>query len=195
MYKDYCECHPETKYPVSTFRTHCSTDLGLTFRYTKEQDDWLRDNYPHLGARETQKRFLEKFGIKRGLCGIRTRCRDLGLTETPERKAEWRAENGKKHSVAIGSTHISEGGVQFIKTESGWRRMSHEIMGAVDKNSNIVHLDGNKLNNVRDNLMAISKQDSAKMAAYKFWSDNPVVTKTGILCCQLESALTLSKEV
>lgn len=189
MYKDYCECHPGTKYPVSTFRTHCSTDLGLTFRYTKEQEDWLRNNYPHLGARETQKRFLETFGIKRGLCGIRTKCNDLGLIETEERKKAWRAENGKRKAVPVGSKHISEGGVPFVKTENGWQRCSYVNAGNVPKNHQVVHLDGDKQNNDKDNLAVISKQDGAKMTAYKFWSVDRNITKAGIMCCQLETIL------
>lgn len=189
MFGKYREEHPGTTYSVSSFRTHCSSDLGLTFRYTKEQDDFLRENYPHLGAKETQKRFLEVFGINRGIQGLRTRCTVLGLHETPERKTHWRAENGRRRALPVGSTHISEGGVKFVKTKNGWKRESKAVYGDIPKDHYVVHLDGDKDNNEKQNLAAVSRQTSAKMTAYRFWNDNPVITKTAIMCCELENLI------
>lgn len=64
-------------------------------------------------------------------------------------------------------------------------------MTGVKKGENqvIVHIDGNKNNNDPDNLFIASRSTLGRMLKNQFWSDNPTITKTGLICCELEELL------
>lgn len=53
----------------------------------------------------------------------------------------------------------------------------------------LVHLDNDVTNNSVNNIRAISRSVNARMTANKFWSEDPDITKSGILCCELEELL------
>ncbi|MBR3243035.1 MAG: HNH endonuclease [Parasporobacterium sp.] len=188
MYEEYKVTH-KSSYPVSSFRSHCSQDLGLKRRYTPEQDKWLAENYPHMGAEKAHKAFEETFGIKKGLQGFKTHCNDLGLHVTDKRWREACQNNGHHEGMPIGAIRKRSRGVVFTKTEDGWKPLCHTLVGDIPKGHFVVHLDKDTTNNEKENLAVISRKVGARMTVNKFWSDNAELTKTGVLCCELEEAL------
>ena len=189
MYADYQKEHPESSYPVHSFRTHCNQDLRLTFRYTPEQDVWICDYYPEHGAKATLDAYTTKFGISRGIQGFKTHIKDLGLRVSEERLNEANKDNGHHEGMPEGTRTVRGRGQAWIKTKDGWKEEHKHLIGEIPKDCQIVHLDGNKANNSLDNLRVISKKTGARMTVNKFWSEEKEVTKAGILCGELEGIL------
>ena len=172
----------------STFKSHCNRVLDLNVQYTKEQIEWLKANYPRLGQAETTRQFNIKFQENKSRGAIKKKCNyELGLHVTEERLKRRATENtGRFHEV--GTIRPGANKELYIKMKDGWKPlkyMNHEkIMG-----KNLVYLDGNKNNVSDDNLMYITREVSARMIKNKFWSEDPEITRTGIICCELEQAL------
>lgn len=78
----------------------------------------------------------------------------------------------------------------MIKTENGWMRLGQMLN--VPKGCYAVHLDNDITNNNPDNIVIISKATSMRMTINSFWSDDKELTKTGIICCELEQLLNKS---
>lgn len=157
-------------------------------RWTAEEDNWLIANHPHLGHELGYPAFCEVFGERHPLSSYRTRTKELHLHVTPER---WRSackNNGNRDNVPVGTLKVRGRGQVWVKVAdgtAGWMPLAQAIMrprpGEI-----VVHLDGDKENNDPDNLMAVSRSVLARMSRQHFWSEDPNITKTGILCCELE---------
>ena len=184
----YNETHGTSILP-NTFKSHCNRELSLNNHYTEEQDEWLKDHYPHLGQYKTTELFNERYKTDKTSGAIKQYCRRyLGLRTSDERKKRRAIENtGRYHEV--GEITKGRNGEPYIKTENGWVRVKSLVYGEVPKGYNIVHLDGDVDNCERENLYAIRKQVAARMTANKLWSKVDVITKTGIMCCELEDLL------
>ena len=189
---EYNRTH-DTDISYNTFKSHCNRELGINYHYSKEQERWLIENYPHLGIKKCTKEFNRIFNDSRSNGAIKIRCLQLGVKTTEERRKERAIENtGRYHAVGaiIKKTH----GEPYIKCEDGkWRRLKDIVYGYKPKGYLIVHLDGDVNNYEKDNLLAIPRSISARMTANNFWSDFSEVTKTGIICCELEEAIDRSE--
>lgn len=174
------------------FRNHLYNDLGMTRCFTKEQDDWLRYNYPNLGAEEATKQFCKIFRFGRSKHVIVCRASKLGLKVREEVSKKARSD-ANPLSLPIGAIVVrtnSQGNkTVWVKTENGWARQTHVVIGDIPKGKIVVHYDGDFTNNAPDNLCVITKSVNARMTVNKFWSEDPDITKSGILCCELEELL------
>lgn len=169
------------------------------FRYTPEQIQFIRDYYPSHGALATAQEFLSIFGIHRTANHIRWCAEKYGIKVTKERLLQVKRENignnGKTNNIGkispIGAITITKktGGEPYIKTEQGWMMLKRYRLNCKSGIHYIVHLDGNVENCDVDNLMIIDRDVHARMTANHFWSEDAVLTKTGIVCCMLESDL------
>ena len=177
-----------TNIGYNTFKSHCYR-LGLNFHYSEEQQAWLTDTYPDHGYIETAKMFNEKFKTNRSAGAIKTQCKKMGLKVKDHRRAARANENTKKYIYPIGSIVAKSHGEPYIKTDNGWRRLKNVAYGSVPKGKILVHLNGNVEDCRPDNLYAISRNVNARMTLNNFWSENSTITKTGIMCCELEQAL------
>ena len=202
MYTDYMAAHPNEEHTCGAF-TQRTRKLGLNRHYTPEQDDWLRENYPHMGASEAYQVFCETFGVMKGYQGFKTHITDLGLKVSAQRQYEADQNNGRRENVPIGTigirTHKQRNGKivqdKWIKTgegTAGWMPLSHYIMGKPQKGQRIIHLDGDNLNDDPDNLAVIDLSMCAMMTGNGFWSDDPHITKTALKWCELK--MTINKE-
>lgn len=161
----------------------------MSHRWKPEEDEWLRMYYPDHGIQATLKAYIELYGptsvTKRA---IEHRIYNLGIRLSEKRYREKQLKNGRnfcqKERRAVGYVNPDTG---YIKTEKGWKRLG-AVLG-VPKGKYAVHLDGNKANNQESNIMIISQKVSMKMTANKMWSESGEITKTGIMCCQLEEAI------
>lgn len=177
----------ESAVNYNTFKSHCNRVLALNFHYPEEQVEWLRENYPRLGRTETAKKFNETFNEKRTPGAIKVFCQRMGLRVTEDRKKRRAIENtGRFHPV--GTVVKWENIEPYIKTESGWKPLKY-TMFEKQKGKNLVYLDGNQNNVSKENLMFITREVSARMITNEFWSEDPEITRTGIICCELEQAL------
>lgn len=199
MYPDYMAAHPEEKHTLNAF-VQRTRKLGLNRRYTPEQDDWLRENYPALGASEAYIQFGETFGLMKGFEGFKSHIKELGLRVSAQRQYEADRDNGERTNVPVGTISIrnhkqrngkvvKENWIKVGDGTTGWMQLSHYLLGKPDKGQRIIHLDGNSLNDDPANLVVIDLCTCAMMSGNKFWSNNALVTKTGIEWCKLNLIL------
>lgn len=189
-----------TNINYSTFKSHCNQKLQLRNSYhdglSKEQEQWLKENYPHKGEKATAVEFNEKFGTNIRAETIGTYCnRKLGLKVTDERLAVVR-EDATSRFIAnrchpIGTKMVRGDEGLCIKTNDGWKRCSWLALGinSLPKNHKVIHLDGDIMNNDVDNLEIISAKTWGNMSAQNFWSKNKEVTMTGLIWCELSEVL------
>lgn len=169
-----------------------------TFRYTPEQDRFIREYYPDHGSADTAKAFTRIFGIARNANHIKWRVEKLGVKVSPERLLWTKRNNvgksGKTNNVGktvpVGTIRTTKKtkGEPYIKTEKGWVMLKKYLIDC-PKGNFIVHLDGDVTNCDPENLAVINKEIHGRMTVNHFWSEDPEITKTGIACCELESVL------
>lgn len=180
----------------TNFRNHLYNDLGFTRSFTTEQDEWLKENYPKLGSELATKMIVKKFGVGRSVATITNRAYKLGISVDTDVVNKIKKERNQRHSLPIGSTVVRTNSYGkscvWEKTKDGWKRQSHLVCGDIPEGYVVVHYDGDFQNNNPDNVVAISKTTLAQMTYNHFWSEFPEITKTAILCCELEQ-LTFEK--
>lgn len=192
-YKAFIDIFGEGR-TLSSFKTRRAriNNKGLSHtRYTLEEDEWIKANYPALGATEAFKRLCERFGNRHTIESFRSRRRDLGVNIPKDKVNKLRRENHEYNNVAIGTIVKRGRGQNWIKVgegTEGWMPLTKYLCD-VPEGYNIVHLDGDKANDDITNLRVVSKQVTARMTHNRFWSSNPIITETGILCCELQEAL------
>lgn len=179
-----------------SFRNHLYNVLKLTRCFTKEQNEWIKKNYPMLGCKKAAEMFNSKFKCGRSIETIRGQAFKLGVKVDPKRVNEIRKESNQKlsnGSKVVRGTYIKKGGAVretvWIKQNGSWKRESYATLGKVHKNQRVVHLNGDPFDNSKENLQLIDIKILGKMTANKMWSEDPVITKTGIICCVLEDII------
>lgn len=175
----------------NTFKSHCNRELGLTFVYSKEEEDWLRQNYPKLGRIKCAAEFNKVFDTNRTANGIAAKCKKMKLVVSDDRRKRLAIENtGRYHEPG---TILDKGrGYLFIKRSDGrWVQLQRYVAGADDLSPDtvVIFLDGNKRNLDPENLMAIPRSYLGPMSKNGFWSEFPEVTKTGLIWCELKDVL------
>lgn len=65
------------------------------------------------------------------------------------------------------------------------RKVYQDMYGEVSKNERIVHLNGNKSDDRIENLEKISTGELAQMNKKGLWSENPEITKVGLMAVKL----------
>ena len=192
MHKTYLKTHPHHQINIKNFRQHLNKRLKLKHRYTKEMDEWLMENYPHLGAKECFRQFCEYFNVTKGFQGFKSHINELGLGVTEQRWREACLNNGYRENAPIGTITCRGRNNNMIKVApgtDGWIPLPHYLLGKPKKNEMVVHLDGDSSNDDLENLMLINRKVGAKMTGNDFWKEEPILTKTAIICCQLECEL------
>lgn len=179
-----------------TFKGHCNNKLGLNFLYTKEQEDWLRENYPNMGSVECTAEFNKIFNTNRTSSGVRGHCiAKLGLRVTEERKSRLAIENtGRYHEPGTILTSRGKDDYLYLKQADGsWELLHRAVYKELHKDLPddyvVIFLDGDRHNCKPNNLAAIPRKYITKMTKNKFWSEFPEVTKTGLVWCELDDAL------
>lgn len=180
---EYNKAHG-TDIGYNAFKSHCNR-MGLNYRYTEEQNEFLKQTYPHKGRVVTAELFNKTFGTHKTPIAIQKHChKNLGLLVTQERNAQKAIENtGRFHEVGTVKKMGNHG--LCIKTSAGWERIADNVIGKAPKGHRIVHLDGDISNNTKENLMHMSFAHCALMTRYGFWSNTPLITQTGAVWCDL----------
>lgn len=170
--------------------------------YTEEQKAWIRSEYSKAGSTESKvKAFNEKFGTDRKEHSLREMARRMGVMLSDDALDDYRRRttdslirfNKTVRAKPIGYVGRPANGYLMVKTENGWvsqgRYEYEKQCGEIPKGHVVVFLDGDNRNVNGENLMAIPQSWQALMTAKRFWSEEPNITKTGVLWCRLYLAL------
>jgi len=150
--------------------------------YEQEEKDWLIENYPKLGVKETTRQFNELFNHNKNEIAIKRYCAyRLGLRVSREVTIALK-------SAPIGYKYRDCRGVWKIKTEDGWIPLAH-LYQNVPKGYIAFHLDGNQDNNEPDNIIVIPNGLQTTARNYDMVSENPIITKTALTWCELYKLL------
>lgn len=180
-------------------------------RYTVEQLEWIKEkinDFPNYV--EMVKSFNEKFKDNRtdqGIMSIATKKLKLNKSFNSGRYSE----TLKKDETPLGTIRCGNNGVTYIKVKlvganrpkfSGYKKpywlplqmkIYQDKYGAMQDNEMVIFLDCNRNNYDIDNLYCIDRRVSAILAKNKWYSNNPEITKTGILYAKL--ILSLNKNL
>lgn len=168
--------------------------------YTKEQEDWLRDNYHSTDSySDLTCAFNERFGTTRHKDSIREKCvKRMGLSSMPN---PTRYGLKAKEQLPIGTIRKSQSGT-YIKVldvplkanisgyaEPYWlplqKKIYQDAHGKIGTEQMVCFLDGNTENFELDNLYCIDRKISAIMSRNRWWTDSKEHTKTAIKWCEL----------
>lgn len=151
--------------------------VNLSREYSQEEKQWLCDNYPHLGMKETTKQFNEKFNRNKKPKTLQRYCTQrLNLNVTQdylENKRYW-------FTSAIGTISKNCRGEWKIKTENGWELLTRSMFENIPDGYIVVHLDCNKDNNEKDNLVMIKNGVQTTLRNWGMWSENAKITETAL---------------
>lgn len=173
-----------------TINAHCTRELKLNkdtngqlvSTITKEQEDFISQNYYKYYLTELTKKYNERFNTK--LKSVEHIVRKLKLK--PRNKKErmkslvQKIRETLENKYPIGSEIVSEAGFVYIKTSNGkgsknWELKHYVIWekayGEIPKNHNIIFLDNNKNNFDLSNLRCVDKK---VFMSYKHYKNNDV---------------------
>lgn len=161
------------------------------FNYTKEYDDWLKENYNNYTIKELMKLSINKFGVSPTLRSITTRVSNKYLKLKKEEPRLFLGNNighefVRKNAVYIKvSTNktIDEKGdkIHYSRTINYRRKANveyekHYNVKLDDKIHYVVCIDRNIHNFAKENLMLLNKEEfqsyTAKKMHYEFSNNN-----------------------
>lgn len=184
----------------SSLRHHCKKKLGLRRdkRFSEEQLEWLKQNYPYQPIKETTNLFNAYFNDNKSEGGIVGVAKRLGLHVTKEIRAKAGSNNAPKN-LGIGSLRV-QGGCKYLYIKvsndigaENWKLLHHHVYeqhyGPIPENHVVIFLDNNKYNCSIDNLKAIPRHWIGVLNGHKLKSDNPEITKSALLWCEIRDEL------
>ena len=192
-------------------------------KYTEEEFDFLRENYPKYSGKELTKMFNEKFdhdfSLKR-LVGIMNKYKiSSGRTGRFE-KGQTPVNKGKKMSSEqydkikhtmfkpghdlnekpIGTEIIKDGYVYVKLSHRNWvrkqRLIYEQTYGIIPQGHRVIFADGDKTNFNTDNLILVSREELTSLNSRRLiFKGFPEGTKTGIILNKLiERSAKLAKK-
>ena len=172
----------------------------LHIYYTKEQEDWLRDNYYRVKSYDDlTAAFNERFETIRNRESIKDKCvKRMGLSGMPN---PTRYGLKEKEQLPIGTIRKSQTGT-YIKVlevppkanlsgyaEPYWlplqKKIYQDAHGKIGTDQMVCFLDANPENFELDNLYCIDRKISAIMSKNRWWTDSKEHTLTAIKWCEL----------
>lgn len=171
---------------LSENHNHSCKNVTARRFYEENETEWLIENYPKLGTHEATRQFNERFNRNKNRTAIQRYCTHaLGLTVDKE------VTRGLK-SVPIGYSYRNCRGEWKIKTEEGWKILTHTIK-EVPKGYMAFHLDGDSDNNSPENIAVIKNGIQTIARNCNMISENPTITSVGLTWSELYSELKKQK--
>lgn len=172
-----------------------ATRLGARseLSYTKEQEEWIRQNFPHMGGVECWQEFNNTFGENRTEKAIISKAHNMKVYATDET-----VERNKNYPRRVPVGTITDDGYGYLKIKtgegsSGWVRLHRYLwesnFGKLPKGYKIFFLDGNKRNYRISNMVAVPSGFHAIMNKKGWNCEYRDIAMTGLVWCQLHSAL------
>lgn len=167
--------------------------LGITHwncrDYTDEEVVFIKEYWPVKGSIWCAENIESVSGNKRSDMAIRNKARDLNLRASDELWAKNIEANANLARKPVGTIKMDSGSnVPMIKTENGWKTLASVVYGEPKKGNMLCFLDGDKTNCVKENIIELSRSETAYMTHNRFWSRHPEITKTGVVCVKLIEA-------
>ena len=175
----------------------------MSRKYTNEQIDWIRQNYPLYSRKELIELFNEKFNMNISIStfkGIRNHynifCGRSGRYE--------KGHNPSKKGLPIGSESTTGDGYIILKLDKPYHNSiskSHpnwvlkhvyvyeQAYGSIPKGNKLVFLDGNRQNCELSNLQLVSKDVHLNMNRNKYYGHSKEITQAGIEIFQTEKLI------
>lgn len=191
LYNDYQALFGEVNY--NTFRSHIQrVGLYRDLNWSEEQDNWLRQNYPHLGRKRATQEFNKHFAKNKSVQAVKVRALRLGLKTNA---------SVAQHNQSLSQGHpngalVDDNGYLKIKIQgqtSKWvryhRYLYEKAHGKLPKGYKIMFLDGNKRNFDLDNMIAVPSAYFALMNKLNLHSEFPDINLTSIKWCDLYMAI------
>lgn len=138
-------------------------------RWTKEEEDWLKEHYKDFNSFQLAKLFAEKFGIIIKAQAFKHKIHKLGLSYL---KANNLDVYNKKPIGTIICKKNSNGRKRYlikIDNKDGWeeagRYFYKQYYGEIPTDCSIYYLDGNTSNFAKENLIAITNSEVGTLRA------------------------------
>lgn len=170
----------------------------MNYKYTREQDEWLRENWAKYGGDAVQM-FNERFGQHRTYQMIRGHCQKvLKVRVSKEFTSEKCRQNAGRY-VPIGTKSKAHGywkikiADEYGKRKSNWMLLHHynyiRAYGEIPKGMVVIFLDGNKDNCDVSNLIAVPQAINTLLTKKGLRSIEKHLTETGVGWCELYQTL------
>ena len=166
----------------------------MNYTYTKEQDDWLRENWVKYGGESVQM-FNEKFGQNRTYQMIRGHCQNVLKVRVSKEFNREKCRRNAKRYVPIGTVTKSKGYWQikvadeYGKRNTNWMLLHHynyiKAYGEIPEGMVVIFLDGDTDNCDASNLKAVPQAINTLLMKKGMKSVNKYMTETGISWCEL----------
>ena len=183
----------------------CSIQIGNrapessnpAYLWTSEHIDFLKSYYPNHGVKETAKELYIRFGIKRSEQSVRRIVREQHINMNKLGRKEL-AKRTSGRNMAIGSIATWKNSnsrlLYYIKVANNgdrddWMPLTHYLLGEEANDKMVIHLNGNHNDFRKEKLAVISKSVCARLSTKHLLSEDPELTKTGIMLCELMQAL------
>ena len=172
-------------------------------RYSEEERAFLKDNYNCCNSyQELTEKFNNKFGTCLKTMTISDYCnKQLGLKGM--NNISKFVSGNKSRELPIGTIRKSQTATYIkVKNKDGsmsgyqppnWMPYQQYVWekehGPIQPGEFVIFLDNNRENFDILNLAVINRKISARMAKSKLFTENTELTRTGIMCIELESLL------
>ena len=181
-----------TKTKPRTMEDKCHR-LGFTHYdckyYTEQEIKFIKEFWPIKGSTWCAENISEISGNKRSDMAIRRKAQDLNLKASAELWAKNIEANASLVRKPEGTIKMNSGaGVPYIKVGKDWIPLANTVYGKPKKGNVLCYLDGDKTNCTKENIVELSRSETAYMTHNRFWSCHPQITKTGIVCVKLIEA-------
>jgi len=174
-----------------TLRKHIARSLKLKNNFreiSKDVENYIIENYSKLGWVKINKAVRDKFGDE-SIKHIRNIIRKYGL-RVPKDIVYKNLDLDPSGTLSIQEST----GYVYIKIDHGKWCLYHKYLyeekyGKIPDDYCIIFLDNNNRNFDLSNLYAIPKKYQRYLNSNHMRSDNPDITKTAILWCELKDVL------
>lgn len=176
-----------------TFKGFCQRQGYKKSNITEEQDEFIRENYPKYGAAKTADIFNATFNTNKKPDQIKRLAHNRHLKIADEEVYKNLRVNKRGCKYKVGDVS-KDWDIPYVKVgDNKWIRESlykyTQAYGEVPEDCVILHLDRNQCNNDIDNLVAIPKRYTAKMARNWLYSHNATITKGALMLMELEEKI------
>ena len=173
--------------------------------WTEEMNNFVRENYPKLGARKLAPIMRKKFHYNFTSVSIQNRARILGLHVIAQSSWYKNGVTDTYNAMPLGSERDS-GHYMYVKTDTGhngygnWKQ-KHRLVwesanGPIPKDHMIIFVDRDYHNCELSNLRCIPRKYIAMMAQsdFNWFKGGKEIIDAGIAWCDLHYAIKEIKE-
>lgn len=167
-------------------------------RWTKEEEEWLKENYKDYNSLQLARLFKEKFGITIKYHAMKDKMQKLGLSYL---KANNLDVYNKKPIGTITCRKDSNGRKRYlvkVDDKGGWeeagRYFYKKYYGEIPDNCSIYYLDGDTSNFEKENLIALTNSEIGTLRA-RCVNEEIDYFGQGILTKAMVEIIKLEKEI